>query len=137
MRVVVVPAHPDEESFNDAIARTACTSLIENGHEIVLHDLYREQFDPILPKTELASDARLDEQLQSYCDDIMHSDGIVLVHPNWWGQPPAILKGWIDRILRPGVAYRFLPGDSGEGIPVGLLEAHTAVVFNTSNTPAI
>ncbi len=52
------------------------------------------------------------------------------------GQPPAILKGWVDRVLRPGVAYEFLEGDSGEGVPVGLLRAQAAVVFNTSNTPA-
>ena len=57
------------------------------------------------------------------------------MHPNWWGQPPAILKGWIDRVIRPGVAYEFLEGDSGEGVPIGLLRAEMAVVFNTSNTP--
>ncbi len=50
--------------------------------------------------------------------------------------PPAILKGWIDRVMRPGVAYRFLEGDGGEGVPVGLLRAKAAIVFNTSNTPA-
>jgi putative NADPH-quinone reductase len=59
----------------------------------------------------------------------------VIVHPNWWGQPPAILKGWVDRVIRPGVAYAFEEGDSGEGVPVGLLRARTAVVLNTSNTP--
>ena len=53
----------------------------------------------------------------------------------WWGQPPAILTGWIDRVVRPGVAYAFEEGDSGEGVPVGLLRAKTAVVLNTSNTP--
>jgi putative NADPH-quinone reductase len=58
----------------------------------------------------------------------------VIVHPNWWGQPPAILKGWIDRVVRPEVAYRFLEGDSGEGVPEGLLRAKTAVVLTTSNT---
>ena len=62
------------------------------------------------------------------------ADGLVIVHPNWWGQPPAILTGWIDRIVRPGVAYEFLEGDSGEGVPRGLLKARTAVVLNTSNT---
>ncbi len=62
------------------------------------------------------------------------SDGIIIVHPNWWGQPPAILKGWIDRIIRPGIAYKFADGDNGEGIPIGLLKAKTGIVFNTSNT---
>jgi putative NADPH-quinone reductase len=64
------------------------------------------------------------------------SDGIIVVHPNWWGQPPAVLKGWIDRVIRPGVAYEFEEGDNGEGVPVGLLKATTGIVFNTSNTSA-
>jgi len=59
------------------------------------------------------------------------------VHPYWWGQPPAILKGWIDRIIRPGIAYGFLEGDNGEGVPVGLLKAKTGIVINTSNTNEI
>jgi len=49
--------------------------------------------------------------------------------------PPAILKGWIDRVLRPGVACQFAETDSGEGVPAGLLKAKAAIVFNTSNTP--
>jgi putative NADPH-quinone reductase len=58
-----------------------------------------------------------------------------VIHPNWWGQPPAILKGWIDRVIRPGWAYEFVEGDQGEGVPVGLLKAKAALIFNTSNTP--
>ena len=50
--------------------------------------------------------------------------------------PPAILKGWVDRVVRPGVAYEFLEGDGGEGVPRGLLRARKALVFNTSNTEA-
>jgi len=59
----------------------------------------------------------------------------VIVHPNWWGQPPAILKGWVDRVIRPGLAYEFLEEDGGEGVPIGLLKAKVALIFNTSNTP--
>lgn len=44
------------------------------------------------------------------------------------------MKGWVDRTIRPGVAYEFLEGDGGEGVPHGLLKARAAVVFNTSNT---
>ena len=65
---------------------------------------------------------------------ISEKKGIIIVHPNWWGQPPAILKGWIDRVIRPGIAYEFLEGDSGEGTPKGLLRAKAAIVLNTSNT---
>ncbi len=45
------------------------------------------------------------------------------------------MLGWVDRVFRPGVAYEFQEGDSGEGIPKGLLRADTAIIFNTSNTP--
>ena len=48
----------------------------------------------------------------------MRADGIIAIHPNWWGQPPAMLKGWIDRVLRPDVACKFLEGDGGEGTEV-------------------
>jgi putative NADPH-quinone reductase len=71
-----------------------------------------------------------------HCQEIVSADGIIMVHPNWWGMPPAIVAGWIDRVLRPEVAYRFLEGDAGEGVPQGLLRARTALVVNTSNTVA-
>ena len=80
---------------------------------------------------------RSDPVIARHCREIATADGIVFVHPDWWGMPPAILKGWIDRVLRPGVAYRFAETDSGEGIPEGLLVAGAVLVFNTSNTPAV
>jgi putative NADPH-quinone reductase len=98
--------------------------------------LYEEKFDPILPAAEIPRDAALPEEIAIHCKEISEAEGIVIVHPNWWGQPPAILKGWIDRVIRPGCAYEFLEGDSGEGVPNGLLRAKAAIVFNTSNTEA-
>lgn len=136
LNVSVILAHPDCASFNHAIARTAAARLEENGHAVRFHDLCAERFDPILPDAEIPKDAVLPEAIQGHCREICAADGIVIVHPNWWGQPPAILKGWIDRVIRPGVAYEFLEGDSGEGVPRGLLKARAALVFNTSNTLA-
>jgi NAD(P)H dehydrogenase (quinone) len=135
MKVSVIVAHPNSASFNRAIADTVVRTLRTCGHEVAFHDLYEEGFDPILTHTEIPKRAFLDKSLEKHCTEIAEAQGIVIVHPNWWGQPPAILKGWVDRVFRPGVAYEFLDGDSGEGIPVGLLKAQAAVVFNTSNTP--
>jgi NAD(P)H dehydrogenase (quinone) len=134
MKVLVIVAHPNKASFNHAIALTCFKTLAENGHEVIGHDLYDEYFDPILPFGEFPKDAALPPKVQLYCDEVSQVDGIVIVHPNWWGQPPAILKGWVDRVFRPGVAYEFLEGDSGEGVPRGLLKADSAIIFNTSNT---
>ncbi len=121
-------------SFNHAIAETAIDELRTTGHAVRYHDLYREGFDPVLPPEEIASETPVDPLVVRHCDEIAAADGIVIVHPNWWGQPPAILKGWVDRVLHHGVAYRFGDDDSGGGIPEGLLRIRKALVFNTSNT---
>jgi NAD(P)H dehydrogenase (quinone) len=134
MKISVILAHPDKKSFNHAIATTAIETLKRNGHKVFSHDLYEEKFDPILPAEEIPKDVALPSEIETHCREISEAEGIVLVHPNWWGQPPAILKGWVDRVIRPGVAYEFLEDDQGEGVPSGLLKAKSAVVFNTSNT---
>lgn len=134
MKISVVLAHPKKGSFNHAIAETVAGVLRNNGHEVIFHDLYEEGFDPVLPQGEIPKNGAVDPVIRRHCDEIAGADGIVIIHPNWWGQPPAILKGWVDRVLRPGVAYEFKEGDSGEGVPVGLLKAKAALVFNTSNT---
>jgi len=134
MLISVILAHPDPESFNHAIARTAVEAIKANGHRVFFHDLYQEKFDPLLNSEEIAKDTALPAAIKKHCEEIATADGIVIVHPNWWGQPPAILTGWVDRVIRPGVAYKFLEGDTGEGVPKGLLKACAALVFNTSNT---
>ena len=134
MKLSLILAHPDKNSFNHAIARTAAQTLTANGYDVIFHDLYDEKFDPILETAEIPKEAPLPEDIERHCRELAEADGIIMVHPNWWGQPPALLKGWIDRIIRPGVAYEFIEGDKGEGVPAGLLKAKTAVVFNTSNT---
>jgi putative NADPH-quinone reductase len=135
VNISVILAHPTPGSLNHAIAAAVSGWLAGLGHSVALHDLYAEGFDPILPGTEIPKGAPVDETVAGHCREIREADGIVIVHPNWWGQPPAILTGWIDRVMRPGVAYEFLDGDGGEGVPVGLLKARTGLVLNTSNTP--
>ncbi|HNZ65307.1 MAG TPA: NAD(P)H-dependent oxidoreductase [Smithella sp.] len=134
MQISVILAHPDPKSFNHAIALTAVKALKANSHKVFFHDLYKEKFDPLLSGKEIREDATLPAKIREHCKEIASADGIIIVHPNWWGQPPAILKGWVDRVIRPGVAYEFLEGDSGEGVPNGLLKAKAALVYNTSNT---
>lgn len=137
MKASVILAHPDPGSFNHAIGQTVVDTLQRHDVTVRFHDLYREEFEPLLPGPEIERDAHLPEQIETHCREIAEADLIVIVHPNWWGQPPAILKGWIDRIIRPGVAYEFLEGDGGEGVPRGLLQADMAIVFNTSNTETV
>ncbi len=135
MKVLVVLGHPEKGSFNHAIAETVVRTLRDSEHEVFFHDLYDEGFDPILHGQEIPKGTSLEPIVENHCREISQADGIVIIHPNWWGQPPAILKGWVDRVIRVGVAYEFVEGDNGEGLPVGLLKAKSALVFNTSNTP--
>jgi putative NADPH-quinone reductase len=134
MKISVILGHPRPDSFNHALADAAVDATRSAGHEVRFHDLQAEGFDPVLRVDEEAASAAVPPMIDLHCREIMEADGIVVVHPNWWGMPPAILTGWIDRVLRPGVAYRFEEGDSGEGTSVGLLRARGAVVLNTSNT---
>jgi putative NADPH-quinone reductase len=135
MNISIILAHPNPGSFNHAIAGAAADALRQNGHGVILHDLCQEQFPPLLSAAELQKNAKLEPVIARHAAEIVSADGIIIVHPNWWGMPPAILKGWIDRVLRMEVAYRFVANDQGEGVPVGLLKAKTAIVFNTANTP--
>lgn len=135
MNVSVILGHPYEHSFNAAIAQTVKKALEENGYTVLFHDLYRENFNPVMSGTELIGDVTDDALVKLHQQEIKITDGIVIIHPNWWGQPPAILKGWIDRVLRENVAYGFSAGDNGGGLPIGLLKAQAGIVFNTSNTP--
>jgi len=136
MKISVIVAHPNPASFNHAIAQAAIAELMQNGHEAVFHDLHAEKFDPLLMFEEIPMQAAPPPEIAAQSREIAEADGIIVVHPNWWSQPPAILKGWLDRVLRPGVAYKFGAGPNGEGIIIGLLKAKAALVFTTSNTPA-
>jgi putative NADPH-quinone reductase len=136
VKASVILGHPDPGSFNHAVAAAAVETLSDNGHEVRFHDLYAEGFDALLPAEEIPSGAPLPPAIERHCREIAEADAVIIVHPNWWGQPPAVLKGWVDRVIRPGIAYEFLEGDSGEGVPRGLLKARWAMVFNTANTEA-
>lgn len=131
---MLILAHPDKGSFNHAIASAAADALTEAGHAVWRHDLYAEGFDPLLPKNEFCRGALLPPVIEQHCLELTTADGIIVVHPNWWGMPPAILSGWVDRVVRPGRAYGFVGSDKGDGVPRGLLKARSAIVFNTSDT---
>jgi NAD(P)H dehydrogenase (quinone) len=135
MKITVIVAHPNPKSFNHAIAQAAAAALEADGHVVTFHDLHAEGFDPLLPHPEIPMAATPPPPIAAQCREIVEADGIIVVHPNWWSQPPAILKGWLDRVLRPGQAYKFGTGPNGEGIIIGLLKAKAALVFVTSNTP--
>lgn len=135
MKLLIILAHPKPGSFNHAIASALRDALVAVGHDVTLRDLCAEGFDPHFTADELARGHTPPALVREHADEVLAADGILVVHPNWWGQPPAILKGWLDRVLRAGEAYRFGTNDKGEGIVIGQLKARAALVITTSNTP--
>jgi len=136
MRISVILAHPKKGSFNHAIAKTVCDAVGLTGDIVCnFHDLYAEGFNPLLPPEELQKDALFPPLIEQHINEICEADGIVIVHPNWWGSSPAILAGWRDRCLRAGKAYRFESDGKGGGRSVGMLKAQFVLLFNTLNTP--
>lgn len=135
MLALIVVANPSPDSLSHAMASAAKRVLVARGYEIAHHDLYAEHFDPVQPTGEVGNVGSSNELVEQHCSELARADLILIFHPNWWGQPPAILKGWIDRVFRLNTAYCYPPGVGPEGIPVGLLRARHAIVVNTSNTP--
>ena len=130
MNALLILAHPKPGSFNHAIADAVETAFADGGLRVVRHDLYAERFDPIMTQEEIDAGVTKDPLVERHCEDLAAADLVAVVHPNWWGQPPAILKGWVDRVIRQGLAYRFT-----EKGPEGLLHVKAALIFNTANTP--
>ncbi|WP_395295930.1 NAD(P)H-dependent oxidoreductase [Kitasatospora hibisci] len=135
-RVGVYLAHPRPGSFNHALYGAVVDELRGRGCEVVAHDLCAEGFAPALTAEETGTvdpaAAPTDPQLALHRGEVATLDALVLVHPNWWGMPPAVLAGWVQRVLAPGVAYKL---GTADGEPAGLLRAGRALVLNTSDTP--
>jgi len=131
MKILLILGHPKPNSLNHAIAEKSALVLKKLGHEVVFHDLYQEHFDPVLP---LGEDSLPEAELPVYLQDHLHNfkdaDGVIFVHPNWWGGPPAILRGWIDRVIRTNSCYNF----TKDGI-VSHVGGKIVQIFSTSNTP--
>ncbi|MBB3455356.1 putative NADPH-quinone reductase [Rhizobium sp. BK313] len=108
MRILLVLAHPLEDSFAAAVAKTAAETLVAGGHQVDLLDLYREDFDPRLSEAERRGyfDQPYDiSAVENIVARLQAADGLMLVFPQWWFNFPAILKGFFDRVLAPGIAF--------------------------------
>lgn len=134
-RLLIVAAHPDPDSFTLAVARRMADTATAAGAPVTFHDLYRTAFDPRLTIAEARGRSSDDPLVQAHIRDLVDADVFIAVHPNWWGGPPALLKGWIDRVFAPGAAYDFEKKIDEGGLPIPLLRTRAALIVNTSNTP--
>lgn len=133
MRALVVYSHPREGSFNAAVRDVVLDRLRAAGAEIRLRDLHAEGFDPVMwgPENQAYLDGTIERApVDSHCCDIEWCDTLIFVYPTWWYGLPAMLKGWLDRVLLPGVAFHMPEGEAG-GIRPGLRHITRLGVFTT------
>jgi putative NADPH-quinone reductase len=135
MKALVVIGHPAPGSFCRAIADRIRERWSEAGCEVLFHDLVEEGFDPRLTAAEARGQATADPLVRRHIAELRDSDLLAVVHPNCWGAPPAIVKGWIDRVFAPDAAYGFAKGVDQGDAPAGLLTTKAALIVNTGNTP--
>jgi NAD(P)H dehydrogenase (quinone) len=134
MRILIVLAHPKPDSFNAAVCAALCRGLQAAEHEIDVADLYAEGFNPVLHGAELGTvdHARLPRDVKCYQRRIRKADALAFVFPVWWFGAPAILKGFVDRVLSEGFAFRI----ESTGKVSGLLGHKKALVISTAGASA-
>lgn len=133
MSILVILSHPNTGSLNHAAAARIATALGEEGHLVHSHDLYQEHFEPVLENEEISRRFSFDELITRHARELREATGLVLVYPDWWGMPPAILKGWVDRLFRPGLAFEFEGPEFGEKAKVPLLVDKRVLVVTTTD----
>ena len=130
MKVLIVYAHPNPQSFNHAILESFISGLQEGGHTHETSDLYADSFDACFKGPDFAqfTGGQMPADVLGEQQKVSQADALVFIYPIWWWGPPAILKGWYDRVLSMGFAY----GISEQGQPMGLLKLNKVVHITTT-----
>ncbi len=145
MKTFIVFAHPEPKSFGGALLETSMRTLRAQGHEVVVSDLYAMGFDPVAKGSDFTQ-RRFPDQLQydreqkfacqhdafvpaiqAEIDKLLACDLLILQFPLWWFSVPAIMKGWLDRVLANGVAY-----GKGHRLDAGGLKGRKAMLCTTT-----
>lgn len=135
MNLLVIYTHPNHQSLSYAFLQKVLEGSRENPKisGIQVLDLYAESFDPVLVYNEekRRRDMHREPCLAKYREQIQWADKLVFVYPIFWGRPPAMLLGYIDRMFSSGFGYR----DNGRLLPEGLLKGKSAVCISTMKGP--
>ena len=130
-KIFLVYGHYDDKSFNAAIKNTFIETAIKNGHEVDCVDLYKEHFNPVFAGENPGAD------VLNHRERIEKSNIITLIAPIWNFRMPAIVEGWIDKVLAPPWAFRFKRLVGNYGYPLGNLRDKKAIIFCTYGSPRL
>lgn len=150
MKVLYVFAHPEPKSFNAAMKDTALAALKEKGHEVKLSDLYAMEFNPILKASDFPERKNLDffnpfleaikasktgafsPDIKEEMEKVKWADLLIFQFPIYFTSMPAIMKGWIDRILAPGFGFNPVTNSAYD---TGLFKEKSAMLAFTAGAP--
>jgi putative NADPH-quinone reductase len=127
--ILVINGHPDQNSLTQGLVNAYVDAAKQQGHKVQLLNLRSLDFNPI--GHHYAINTPLEPDLESAQRLIKQAQHLAVFYPIWWGGMPALLKGFFDRALTPGFAFRY----SEKGIPQKLLIGRTVEIFNTTDTP--
>jgi len=138
MNILIVYAHPSERSFNATLRECAVRTLTAAGHAVRQIDLYALHFNPVMARVEWHAyftdpDSNRDA-LSDHIDALVWAEVLCLIYPTWNYGPPAILKGWFERVFLPGVAFE-VPDGNSDRIRGKLTKIRQLIVLTTSGSP--
>ncbi|MEX3009654.1 NAD(P)H-dependent oxidoreductase [Hoeflea sp. TYP-13] len=138
MRILLIFCHPYEESYGAALFDCAQSALAARGHDVRALDLYRDGFEPILGREEWLTYIGETEKniaaVKSHVDALQWAEGLILIYPTWMYGPPAMLKGWMERVWLPGVAFDVAPGKHKRAVGA-LKNIRLFIGITTSGSP--
>lgn len=136
MRAVVVVVHPIDASFTHSCAAAAVRGLESGGHDVTVVDLYAMEFQPAMTNTERhayhGDNPVVDPLVGETVAAVRDAEMLVFVYPTWWSGLPAMLKGWLEKVMLPGVAFVF--DDAGKVRP-GLKQVRVIVGISSYGSP--
>ena len=131
MNILIVTAHPSSKSHTRRIAETYAEAKRAKGHFVEMVDLYAKEYATNLLTFENLRDRPIDKIQKKFQEQLLWAHELVVVHPVWWGTPPAIMKNWVELTFWPGISHRYTP----TGKLVRLLGEKSAKIFATSGGP--
>ena len=138
MRTLVVFNHPYEGSYCNAILKSVKAGLKKGGHEIDVIHLDEDGFNPVMSREDLKGFVQhkpVDPMVFNYKDRLEKADHLIFIFPIWWELMPAMTKGFIDKVIFPGLAYDYK--ESGLGMRPLLKNLKGVTMITTMNTPGV
>ncbi len=128
MKVLVIYSNHHQNNFNHKLLDHLHQKITEEGHQVIVRDLYQLNFDPVLRTKdfEMISAGQTPQDIAQEQHYVKWADVLIFIYPVWWGGMPAIVKGYIDKVFSWGFAYK----SNGNGV-YPLLTGKQAVVMNT------